>query len=201
MIAVMAKVGSIGKGRDNVQQHYKFRGIDDVYLALHDILAECGVFSTSEILSERVEDRESRSGGTLVYRVLHLRYTFHALDGTSVTSDVIGEGMDSGDKAANKAMSVGHKYALLQAFAIPTDEPKDPENDSPEAGVPLRPAVRGTITAAQWKAVLALAKTHTVTAEELAATMAMEPYCAASGRDLLVAHLPKLTAWIKGESR
>jgi hypothetical protein len=40
--------------------------------------------------------------------------------------------MDSGDKAANKAMAVGHKYALLQALAIPTTEPKDPENDSHE---------------------------------------------------------------------
>jgi hypothetical protein len=38
--------------------------------------------------------------------------------------------MDSGDKASNKAMSVGHKYAFLQALCIPTVEPKDPENDS-----------------------------------------------------------------------
>jgi hypothetical protein len=29
-------------------------------------------------------------------------------------------------------MSVAHKYALLQAFCIPTDDAKDPENESHE---------------------------------------------------------------------
>jgi hypothetical protein len=29
-------------------------------------------------------------------------------------------------------MSVAHKYALLQVFCIPTDEPKDPEHESPQ---------------------------------------------------------------------
>jgi ribosomal 50S subunit-associated protein YjgA (DUF615 family) len=49
--------------------------------------------------------------------------------------------MDSGDKASNKAMAVGHKYALLQLFAIPTEEQKDPEYDShdvkPATGKPV----------------------------------------------------------------
>ena len=40
--------------------------------------------------------------------------------------------MDSGDKAANKAMSAAHKYALLQVFCIPTEEPKDSENEHHE---------------------------------------------------------------------
>jgi hypothetical protein len=40
--------------------------------------------------------------------------------------------MDSGDKATNKAMSVAHKYALIQVFAIPTADDKDPENESPQ---------------------------------------------------------------------
>jgi len=40
--------------------------------------------------------------------------------------------MDSGDKAANKAMSVAHKYAFLQVLAIPTKETKDPDHESYE---------------------------------------------------------------------
>lgn len=40
--------------------------------------------------------------------------------------------MDTGDKAANKAMSVAHKYALLQAFCIPTADSKDVEDDHHE---------------------------------------------------------------------
>ena len=38
--------------------------------------------------------------------------------------------MDSGDKSSNKAMSAAQKYAFLQVFCIPTEEPKDTENDT-----------------------------------------------------------------------
>ena len=132
IIAVMRDVSAIPKDRNNASQGYKFRGIDDVYSALHDILAKHGLFTLPEVLSERVEDRQTKNGSALIYRVLTIRFTFYAEDGSSLTSTLVGEGMDSGDKASNKAMSVAHKYALLQAFAIPTEDAKDPENDSPE---------------------------------------------------------------------
>jgi hypothetical protein len=48
-------------------------------------------------------------------------------DGSSVTTVITGEAMDSGDKATNKAMSVALKYALLQMFLIPTDDMRDPD--------------------------------------------------------------------------
>jgi ERF superfamily len=129
---VMAGVSAIGRDRTNTQQNYKFRGIDDVYNALNHVLAEHCVFTVPTVLEERTEDRPSRSGGALIYRVLKIQYRFYADDGSFVESVVIGEGMDSGDKASNKAMAVAHKYALLQVFAIPTEEPKDPENESPQ---------------------------------------------------------------------
>ena len=43
--AVMADVEAIKKDKDNRQQGFKFRGIDDVYNAVHPILAKHGVFS------------------------------------------------------------------------------------------------------------------------------------------------------------
>jgi hypothetical protein len=64
--------------------------------------------------------------------MLKMQYTFFADDGSSVKAVVMGEGMDSGDKASNKAMAVAHKYAIVQMFAIPTEDDKDPENDSHE---------------------------------------------------------------------
>lgn len=134
--AIMAGVTAIGKNSQNQMQHYNFRGIDDVYNELHKLLAKHEVFTVSDILSERHEDRVSSKGSHLIYRVFTIKYTFYASDGSNVSSVVIGEGMDSGDKASNKAMAVAHKYALLQMFAVPTDEPKDPENDSPEVGAP-----------------------------------------------------------------
>lgn len=130
--AIMAEVGHIGKSRKNAQQGYNFRGVDDVYAGLQLVMAKHGVICVPEVLEDRTEDRTTAKGSALIYRVLKIRYTFYADDGSSVTAVVIGEGMDSGDKASNKAMSVAHKYALLQVFMIPTDEPKDPENESQE---------------------------------------------------------------------
>ena len=129
MIAIMRGVGKIGKDRENPSQHYAFRGIDDVYNELHNVLAKEGVITIPEVLEERAEDRQSSSGKQAIYRILKIKYQFCAEDGSHVDATVIGEGMDWGDKAANKAMSVAHKYALLQIFCIPTAEPKDPEAD------------------------------------------------------------------------
>ncbi len=130
--AIMADVGAVEKGRKNEQQGYYFRGIDEVYAALHLLLAKHGVFTVPEILDDRTEERTTKNGSHLIYRIIKIKYTFYASDGSSVAATVIGEGMDSGDKATNKAMSVAHKYALIQVFAIPTKDEKDPEVDSHE---------------------------------------------------------------------
>jgi len=111
---------------------YAFRGIDDVYNAIHDTLAKHAVFTVPTVLEERSEERKSKEGKTLIYRILRIAYRFFADDGSFVSSIVIGEGMDTGDKAANKAMAVAHKYALLQAFCIPTEDSKDVEEDHHE---------------------------------------------------------------------
>lgn len=140
MNQIMTEVGPISKARRNEKQGYMFRGIDDVYEALQQVMAKHGVFTTSKILSFNSEERSSKSGSAQISRVLHIQYTFYsAVDGSSVTTEVIGEGFDSGDKASNKAMSVAHKYALLQAFCIPTNEAKDPENDSHEVAPKTQP--------------------------------------------------------------
>lgn len=132
MASILVDVGGITKSRKNEQQGFKFRGIDDVYNAIHEVFAKHGVYMTTDVLSERSEERQTKSGGTLIYRVLTCKFTFHSDDGSCVSSVVIGEGMDSGDKASNKAMAVAHKYALLQAFCIPTEEEKDPDAQTHE---------------------------------------------------------------------
>lgn len=132
MPKIMLAVGPIAKERQNKSQGYAFRGVDDVYCALQLIMAQHGVFSLPKVLSERTEERTTKSGSNLIYRILTIRYRFYAEDGSFVDSIVIGEGMDSGDKSSNKAMSVADKYSLLQAFKIPTEEAKDPENDHHE---------------------------------------------------------------------
>lgn len=133
MAAVLADMEHIGKDRKNQQQNYQFRGIDDVYNSLHPVLAKHKVFVVPEVVSEpRIEVLKSKNGGDLIHVFVTMKYTWYAEDGSNVSCVVIGQGMDSGDKSANKAMAAANKYAILQSLSIPTDEPKDSENDSPE---------------------------------------------------------------------
>ena len=135
----MADIKSIGKNSRNKQQGYDFRGIDDTYNEMKAPLARHKVFSVPTVLSERSEERRSKNDGVLIYRILNIKYTFYAEDGSFIEAVVIGEAMDSGDKAGNKAMSAAHKYALLQVFCAPTDEPKDSENDTYEVNGTPKP--------------------------------------------------------------
>ena len=129
MAEVMKDIDAVGKNQKNQQQGFKFRGIDDVYNAVHPILAKHGVFTVPTVLNERTEERQTRNGGNLIYRILTMKYTFFASDGSSVEAVVIGEGMDSGDKGANKGMAIAHKYALLQTLCIPTEDMIDPDSE------------------------------------------------------------------------
>jgi len=135
---VMAAVKAIGKDRKNIQQGYTFRGIDDMYNALNEHLANAKIFFTSDILQKEREERETapkegKTHGThLIYTVLTIKWTIYAEDGSHVETVTVGEAMDSGDKSANKAMSAAYKYALMQVFCIPTDDPKDTENETHE---------------------------------------------------------------------
>lgn len=132
IIAVMQEVGAIGKDKHNQQQNFKFRGIDDVYNHIQPILSKHGIFTVPEVLEERHSERVTAKGSVIVFAILKIRYTFFSSDGSSVSCVVVGEAMDMGDKASNKAMSIAHKYALLQTFAIPTEEMDDPDSEAHE---------------------------------------------------------------------
>lgn len=133
--AIMGEVEAIGKDKTNAKQGFKFRGIDDVYNSLHPLMAKHKVFSVPEVLSKESSFETSQSGNKLFYEKLMVRYTFFTEDGSSVQATVCGIGMDSGDKAANKAMAIAHKYALLQVFAIPTEDMVDPDSETPPPSV------------------------------------------------------------------
>ena len=137
IIGVMADVGAIGKDKTNVQQKFKYRGVDDVMNALQPAMVKHGIFVVPEIIEQRREERQTKTGGNLIYSVCTVRYTFYAQDGSSVQCVVIGEGMDSGDKATNKAMSIAFKYACFQVFCIPTEEMKEipTKMDDPDAKI------------------------------------------------------------------
>lgn len=141
IIGVMAEINAIGKDRKNQQQGFAYRGIDDVMNELHAALTKNKVFVVPEVLNEERSTGKTRSGGDLFYTRLKIRFTFYTDDGSSVSAVVIGEAMDSGDKASNKALSIGLKYAMLQVFCIPTEDEKDPDAQSPQpAAGSMKPA-------------------------------------------------------------
>ena len=91
------------------------------------------------------EERQSSKGGNLLYSILKIKYTFYAEDGTFVEAITTGEGMDSGDKASNKAMAIAMKYAMFQVFCIPTED--DPDAETPpdsKKKVPEQPPIPTT---------------------------------------------------------
>lgn len=131
LCATMKDIGAIGKNGRNQKQGYSFRGIDAVYNALQPALIKNKVFVVPEVLDQTREERNTQNGGNLIYSILKVKFTFYAEDGSSVSAVVVGEGMDSGDKASNKAMSVAFKYACFEVLCIPTEEMKDPDSETP----------------------------------------------------------------------
>ncbi|TWF38832.1 ERF superfamily protein [Chitinophaga polysaccharea] len=127
---IMKGVDFIKKDRKNAAQGYNFRGIDDMYNALHGLFADAGVFISSEITNTRREERTNTKGTLLIWTIVDACFTFYAEDGSFVKTTMVGEAMDSGDKGCNKAMSAALKYALMQMLLIPTEESKDTEDDT-----------------------------------------------------------------------
>lgn len=152
---VLAKSG-ISKDRDNQQQNYKFRGIDDCLNALAPLLAEHGVIIYPEVLDRGVIERETRNGGALFYVTVKVKYTFVADDGSSFQVTTYGEAMDSADKATNKAMSAAYKYAVIQTFCIPTEGDNDADAHTHEVLAATKPAAVPAARAANAKKMQAL---------------------------------------------
>lgn len=127
----MKDIGAVGKDSVNQQQKFRYRGVDAVMNALNPAMVKNGIFVVPEVIEQTREERQTKTGGNLIYSICKVKYTFFAKDGSFVEAVVIGEGMDSGDKATNKAMSIAFKYACFQVFCIPTEEMQDPDSETP----------------------------------------------------------------------
>ena len=126
--AVQSELSKIGITKDhhNKQQGYQFRGIDDCYNALSPLLAKNGLCILPRVLARTCTERQTAKGGTLFFVAVEVEFDFVAAeDGSKHVVKTFGEAMDSADKATNKAMSAAYKYAVMQAFAIPTEGDND----------------------------------------------------------------------------
>lgn len=143
--AIMDECPAIAKKQRNEQQKFMYRGVDVVMNVFQPLLAKYKVFLVPEVLDTIREERLSKSGGNIIYTVLKVKYTFFAGDGSFICATVQGEGMDSADKSANKAMSVAFKYAMFQVFCIPTEEMRDPDAESFEESKPVNKPTKDTM--------------------------------------------------------
>ena len=132
MGAIMKEVGAIAKKDKNTSQGFNFRGIDSVVNAVSPALQKHGVIVVPTVEEYEYSTVEIGRNRTAMGHVkVKVTYTFIGANSDAIKATVVGEAMDSGDKATAKAMSVAFRTALLQALALPTDEP-DPDSQSYE---------------------------------------------------------------------
>ncbi len=140
---VSRSIGAIAKARKTESgARYSFRGIDDVFDAIHDPLSAAGIITTSKVIELNVTERVSQGDGgkdryqTIV--VLTKQVRFIGPRGDVMETEGIGEAQDYGDKAVAKAESIAFRTAMIQAFTIPINDPDtkiDTETDnSPRTG-------------------------------------------------------------------
>jgi hypothetical protein len=134
MANVMADVQSVAKKDRNEHQKFNFRGIDAVVNAVGPALRQHGVVVVPSIVSVDYDSVSTTTGKPATACRVVVTYTFCHGD-SSLAATVAAEAWDAGDKAAPKAMSVAFRTALLQALALPTDEP-DPDSQTYERSVP-----------------------------------------------------------------
>jgi len=142
MAKILQEIGAVEKGKVadmGFAGKYKFRGIDDMYNALHEIFAKNEVFIIPKVIDTKLEiqDKGTDPKGNPKFQystILTMEFTFTCSDGSNITATGVGHALDTGDKGTNKAQSSALKYCLMQTFLIPTEEDKDVENGNLEAG-------------------------------------------------------------------
>lgn len=165
MLEVQEELTAITKDSQNSQQGWKFRGVDSVMNTLHPILVKHKIFVMPDVLDIKRTAATTNKGTTLNYATATVKYTFYSEAGESVSAVVVGEGMDSGDKATSKALSIAYKYAMFQTFCIPTED--DPDKDCYEAAVPTTDYAEEKIDVAVWLAEKQLNEKQRTMLEEL----------------------------------
>lgn len=135
--AVRAEVGAIGKEQRNTQQGYNFRGRDAVVNACNPAMSKVGLLLYPVEISEpRWGETSTANGkrmGTCMFVATYEVTTILGPDGGSFRFQVPAEATDLADKATGKALTYAERFAYVQLFNLPTDEP-DPDESYEERG-------------------------------------------------------------------
>ena len=118
LVAIMGDLPGIEKVRHEGGVTYKYRGIEEITVALAPILVKHGVVvaPSAEVVSV-VELPHKGTKGDWTRTTLSVDYTIHQRNSEAqIYATCIGVGDDNADKGANKAMTQAFKYALLQVL-------------------------------------------------------------------------------------
>lgn len=129
------------------QGGYKFLSVDDVLKAVRPLLDEHGVFVHAELLDHGFHYNPAalKEDGRVPRESIQawVKYAFHFVaveDGSEIVTTVIGEGIDTQDKAVRKATTSAWKIALIQTFSLVTGELDPDAQDGAHAAQETAPA-------------------------------------------------------------
>lgn len=147
---IRAELGAIGKDDEaTAGAKFKYRGHDQVVNEIVPLFNKYGIFTTVEDEHLVYSGRPAANSKWATAAVIRKKVTFWAPDGSNVSSTIVAESVDNGNKATSQAQTYAYRIALTQTFTIPTGEP-DPDSLSGDHGVadapapaPAQPAIPG----------------------------------------------------------
>jgi hypothetical protein len=125
---IMSDIGPVEKTGWNNFNKYKYTTEADVQAITSKKMAKENLMLIPFEISHETKEVTTRKGN--VEQLYTGTWDFSIEDGDSgekIIVRVSGQGQDSGDKAAFKALTGAHKYALMKLFQISTGD--DPERD------------------------------------------------------------------------
>lgn len=140
MNAVMDEVGYVQK-QEGKGLGYTYAGEARIIEAIRESMVKHGiVMFPVEIVDLRLETYTTKNGAVMNRTVMRYAFEFvHAPTGTRQRVETAGEGADSGDKSANKAMTGAKKYALTQSFLLRSGDDPDETPSSTQERQPAAP--------------------------------------------------------------
>lgn len=140
LIEVMKQITSLGKDGQNQHQHYAYLSEERIVTELHGAFVKAGLTIRPMAMEVLSDTNHTVQSGAVWNRIrLAVTYEIADPDGDKALVQTIGEGLDNGDKATNKAMTAAFKYALRQTCMISTGDDPDKESPTVPAKAPQAP--------------------------------------------------------------
>jgi len=139
LAAITGEIGIVAKDGRNREQGYGFIEYSAVAGALRTLFGKYAVMCVPTMGARTESELTGKSGGR-GYRVL-IDFTFTFINGDKPEEreviQWVGEAIDYGDKATNKAATSALKYCLMRTFNVSDKGEEDPDSHSPEVGEPV----------------------------------------------------------------